>query len=169
MVEIPENAKLEPPQGPFPPAPNPAQIPQPPFVAPQINLAQGLPFPPGIALIQHQALWAGPYPPPDAIKAYEEVLPGVFDRMVKMAEGAQEAQIEGARDTRALLARDIRRGHWLGFAAIVGAMIGAGFCAALGSNVVAGIFLSVPVMTVISKLFETAKSKPIAPITPPSK
>ncbi|HUC12454.1 MAG TPA: DUF2335 domain-containing protein, partial [Stellaceae bacterium] len=36
---------------------------------------------------QSVRLWQAPYPPPEAIERYEKVLPGSFDRMIKMAEG----------------------------------------------------------------------------------
>ncbi len=38
------------------------------------------------AVLTYQAAFAGPLPPPKAIKQYEEVLPGAADRIIAMAE-----------------------------------------------------------------------------------
>lgn len=38
-----------------------------------------------VVSIQQVQQWQYPYPPPEDIKEYEAVLPGAFDRMMKMA------------------------------------------------------------------------------------
>lgn len=119
---------------------------------------------PGIAqklLVQQMQSWQGPFPPPEAIKQYELVLPGTFDRMLKMAEEAQQAQVATTFRAQEFARLDTRRGHWLGFAATVVAMLGAILCAYLRQPWVAGLFLSVPVMSVAKALIESKRA--IAP------
>lgn len=70
-------------------------------------------------------LWQGQFPPPDAVKSYEAILPGSFDRMIKMAERLQEAQIEETKRAQDYTAVDARRGQWLGFTASALAVLGA--------------------------------------------
>lgn len=48
----------------------------------------------------------GPYPPPEVIKAYEEILPGAADRVFRLPERQQEIQAE---TNIGLLSNDRRR------------------------------------------------------------
>lgn len=59
--------------------------------------------------------WSGPYPPPNLLQGYEDVLPGSADRLIKMAEKQQDHRhylekiaIEGG-------SRRAWWGLWLGF------------------------------------------------------
>ena len=117
---------------------------------------------PGIVQQQQLQVWQGQYPPPDAIERYEAVLPGAFDRMIRMAEGTQSAQIRVVEDGLKATARDVARGHWLGFITSLAAMCGAIGSVLLHQPWVAGAFLSVPVMAVARALVESAKPKPSA-------
>ena len=101
--------------------------------------------------------WQGPFPPPDAIRSYEETLPGAFDRILKMAEEAQRAQRHSVFSAQELAAADTRRGQCLGAAITALAMVGAAVCAWIGQPWVAGGFLSVPVMAVAKALVDSRK------------
>lgn len=125
-----------------------------PMVIPQAPTAQ--------AQVQ---LWQGQFPPPDAVKQYEQVLPGSFNRMIAMAERLQEAQIEEVRRAQDYTANDSRRGHWLGFSATFLAIVGAIGCTVVaaitgttGPYIVAAALVSVPVMAVAKSLIESAKT-----------
>lgn len=129
----------------------------PPFALPAV-FPQVLPQP------QIQ-LWQGQFPPPDAVQKYEEVTPGAFDRIIKMAERLQAAQIEGTERAQNYAAADSKRGAWLGFTASVISTLGAIGCtvaAALtgtsGPYWVATALVSVPVMAVARALVESAKT-----------
>jgi uncharacterized membrane protein len=113
---------------------------------------------PGIVQQQQVQLWQGQYPPPEAIEKYEKVLPGAFDRMIRMAEASQTAQVQVAQKSVDHMARDTARGHWLGFATTLAAMFGAIAAVALHQPWVAGGFLGVPVMAVARALVESAKT-----------
>ena len=107
---------------------------------------------------QNVQLWQGQYPPPDAVQQYEKVLPGAFNRMVAMAEQLQAAQISETKRAQEFTQADARRGHWLGFAALVLGMLGAIACLAIGNPWVAAAFLSVPVMGVAKALIDSARA-----------
>ncbi|MGC8478231.1 MAG: DUF2335 domain-containing protein [Acetobacteraceae bacterium] len=114
---------------------------------------------------QQVQVWQGQFPPPEAIEKYEVVLPGSFDRMIRMAERLQEAQIEETRQAQRFARDDIRRGHWLGFAATMAAILGAIVCVAVAGMThqsgilwVAGALVGVPVMAVAKSLVETART-----------
>jgi hypothetical protein len=42
-------------------------------------------------------MWQGQFPPPAAIRDYEAILPGSFDRLMRMAERQQDSQFEEVR------------------------------------------------------------------------
>jgi uncharacterized membrane protein len=117
-------------------------------------------FPPSSQFVVQQVqTWQSPYPPPEHIKEYEAVLPGTFDRILKMAEQGQAAQIESVRTAQRNLLADSQRGNYLGFIITAAAMGCAMACVAYGAMWIAGLFLSVPVMSVGRALIESAKSR----------
>jgi uncharacterized membrane protein len=114
---------------------------------------------PGIIDSAQQVHWQGPYPPPEAVERYEQILPGAFNRMISMAEQLQNAQIEQAGRALSFTQLDTKRGHWLEFFLSILAMGGAIGCLALEYPWVAVAFLSLPVMAVARALVESAKSQ----------
>jgi uncharacterized membrane protein len=118
------------------------------------------------SMLQVQA-WQTPYPPPEHIREYEAILPGSFDRILTMVEQAQAAQIETVRTAQANARGDSQRGNYLGAAVTVAAMAGTVVCAIYGATVVAGLFLTVPVMSVARALIESAKPKQMPLRMPP--
>jgi uncharacterized membrane protein len=101
--------------------------------------------------------WQGQFPPPAAVESYERVLPGCFDRMMKMAEKQLENQAQQTTNALQFASNDTRRGHWLGFAGLVVAMIFAFICFWKGETTSGLAFLSVPVFTAVRALIESAK------------
>lgn len=126
-----------------------------------------------LAALQSQQTvnWQGPYPPPDFVEHYEKILPGVFDRMIAMAEKLQEAQIADSKRIQDYTFSEAKRGHWLGFSAAIAAMACAIGAAVLHEPWVAVAFISVPVMGVAKALVDaTKKSSPseiLAAAAPP--
>jgi uncharacterized membrane protein len=108
------------------------------------------------AMAQMQA--HGPFPSPVAIKEYEAILPGTFERILKMAEAAQSDQTETVKFAQRGQRRDTARVHWLAAGMSIAAMIGAGFCAWIHEPWVAGCFLGVPVFAVARALIESLKA-----------
>jgi uncharacterized membrane protein len=108
---------------------------------------------------QQTVVWQGQYPPPDAIERYEKILPGSFDRMIRMAEQLQSAQIKEAESAQNYTQKDTKRGHWLGWSLSVIAIVGALGCLWLNYPWVAPAFLSLPVLAVAKALVESVKSQ----------
>jgi uncharacterized membrane protein len=121
---------------------------------------------------QQIEMWHGPFPPPQAVHEYEQLLPGSWDRLLRMAEEAQAAQIQTMRNAQEFLRRDTKRGHILGVVAMLAAMGGAIYCVHVDHAGVAVAFLSVTVMAVVRALIETAKSShataQMTPSSPPN-
>jgi uncharacterized membrane protein len=103
-------------------------------------------------------MWQGQFPPPEAIERYEKVLPGSFDRIIKMAEGLQAAQIASSITAMNYTQQDTRRGHWLGFSVTCLSMLAAIAALLLQYPWIAGAFFGVPVMSVARALVESAKA-----------
>jgi len=70
-------------------------------------------------------IWQGQLPPPEAMEQYERILPGAFDRLLRMAEKQQDGQIENIAQAQRYASSDVKRGHYLGFSLSALAMIAA--------------------------------------------
>ncbi len=123
---------------------------------------------PGIVHQSQVQMWQGQFPPPEAVKEYEAVLPGSFDRMIRMAERLQDSQIDETKRAQDYTAVDTKRGHWLGFSATVAAVFGAVIIAIVaamtkepGAYAVAALLVAVPVMAVAKALIESVKIQPL--------
>lgn len=111
-----------------------------------------------VGQMQAQQFWQGPFPPPEAIEHYEKSLPGVFDRLVGMAERMEAAQIEQSDTALKASTSEGKRGQYLG--AGLGAL--ALFCAAYVGDKnpwLGAAFLAVPVMGLAKSLVETASHR----------
>ncbi len=102
-------------------------------------------------------VWDGQFPPPDAIERYEQILPGAFDRIISMAERAQDRQFEENRHVQGLIAEETRRGQYLGTVVTLVALAGGIYCASIRQGVVASVLVGVPVLSVAKALFESAR------------
>ncbi len=110
-----------------------------------------MPFPSlaGIAVGMQTQVWNGPFPPPQAVDAYERLLPGSFNRILVMGEERQKAELALASKATDAAIADTKRANWMGysvnFLALVlgGAFIftghtGAGVVAFVVQGIVAG-------------------------------
>jgi uncharacterized membrane protein len=170
--DSPPQPPHQPPQSPSGGAAAAQPQPQAPQIPPQIlqllqsgTLPGGMApraIPLGAALQAQQTInWQGPYPPPDFVEHYEKILPGVFDRMITMAEELQAAQISESKRVQDYTFSEAKRGHWLGFLAAIAAMACAVGASVLHEPWVAVAFISVPVMGVAKALVDaTKKSSP---------
>jgi uncharacterized membrane protein len=117
--------------------------------------------------IQQVQQWQWPIPPPEDIKEYEAILPGAFDRIMKMAEHALGAQIESGRTEQESLRINSIAGTLLGGLVTIVAMACSLVCVFRGAFWVAGAFLSVPVMSVAKAFIESTRSRAnSSPATP---
>lgn len=106
--------------------------------------------------IQAQQSWQGPFPPPEAVERYEKTLPGVFNRIVLMAEKMEAAQIEQSAIALENSASEGRRGQYLGAGIGALAIVCAALVGVFGNAWLGAAFLAVPVMGLGKSLVETA-------------
>lgn len=102
------------------------------------------------ALVRRET-FQGPLPHPRHLQGYEEICPGAADRIISMAENAQNSQI--AADTRDQEAEisDRRLGMLLGFFCFVLMVVAALICAWLDYPYLGGSFIAVSTIGVVSR------------------
>lgn len=108
------------------------------------------------AMVQVQT--HGPFPSPAAIKEYELILPGTFERIVKMAEKAQSDQADTVRFAQQVQSKDTSRVHWMALIISLAAIAGAVICASLHETIVATACLGVPVFAVAKAFIDSLKA-----------
>ncbi len=115
---------------------------------------------------QRIEMHAGPIPHPDLMASYEKITPGLADRIMKMAEQNQEANIEHQKNVLNFQARDayndqrniykITRLIIISCLLVLFLFIGGGFYLILQGHVVSGLFASfggiTPVLYVFMKM-----------------
>lgn len=96
--------------------------------------------------------WAGPLPPADQIRAYEEVLPGSADRILAMAERQQEHRQNLERVTVDEAASRSRWGLRLGFVLAI-LVIGVGAGAIFTGEALAGFAVIIAQAAMLAGVF----------------
>ena len=86
--------------------------------------------------------FTGPYPPPEMLAAYDKVLPGLADRLVRQAETQtahrQELErrlLEAEVDDRSAERSQRRLGLWLAYSVVLAVLIAAVIIAAIGAPI----------------------------------
>jgi uncharacterized membrane protein len=102
---------------------------------------------------------SGPLPAPQVLAEYERVLPGLAERIVKMAEtqmvhrqGLEAKHLDGE-------SRRANRGQYFGLAVALGGFLLSGFCVAYGAVVAAAVIASVDLVGLVSTFLYGTKTK----------
>lgn len=88
---------------------------------------------------QHIRSWGGPLPAPDTLKEYDVIIPGLAERIVKMAEtqSAHRIELEGKVVNSQL--SESKRGQYLGFIIAVICICATVWLSLAGHEAVAGV------------------------------
>jgi uncharacterized membrane protein len=115
------------------------------------------------------ASWEGPLPPPAILQQFNSIVENGAERIFRMAELEQSSRIEHAKIVLSADAKAqegeleaIKRGHYLGAAISIIAIIAAVYTAFLGYAVVSVALVGVPLMSVVRALMSQPREK--API-----
>ena len=122
----------------------------------QQNQPSGTPNPPRPETQVVSASWQGPIPPPAIVEGYDRIIQNGAERIMRMAEKAQDADIAMGS---AYVAEN-KRGQYLGASASIVALLIAGALGAYGLHIQApaafyllpSAFVSIPVFAVIRAL-----------------
>lgn len=79
-----------------------------------------------------------------------------------MAEKGQDATVVANMRAMELQASDTRRGQLLGSSVTIGAIIGAVILGAFGQQLIAGLLVSVPVLSVANALIDSETARRLA-------
>lgn len=92
-----------------------------------------------LCAVEESSTFRGPLPPPDILKGYEVILPGSFERILKMAEKQQEHRMSIEKTIVDRRTRQSGRGQIFG--AILALLFGAGavFLGYFGHDILAGV------------------------------
>lgn len=101
-------------------------------------------------LIHRQEQFQGPIPHPNHLKQYEEICPGAADRLIKMAEAQQQAEIDALALDQANEADDRKRGLRFGFAAFSILVLAAAACAYFNQPWLGGAFLATSAVSAVA-------------------
>lgn len=100
--------------------------------------------------IIRQESFAGPIPPPQVLKGYEDILPGSADRILKMAENQQQHRIEIEKKAISSQSENSKRGQIFAFIVfILCSFIGLAF-AYFDMKTFAGIFLTGTMLALVA-------------------
>ena len=106
----------------------------------------------------------GPLPPPDSLQRYEQICPGLADRIVALAEREAASRQKLEQDNMRIAENDItasraetRHGQDLAFWLSVIAFISAIVCACLGQPWVAGVIAGTTLVNVVSTILHRDK------------
>ncbi len=101
---------------------------------------------PGDIVMTLGYMFRGPHPPPEMLKAYEDVLPGLADRMVRQGESQtahrqlmEREFLTMERMDRQELRSQSRLGLWLGFVVVVLGFVVSVILTALGHPLAGGL------------------------------
>lgn len=96
-----------------------------------------------------QESFAGPIPPPQVLKGYEDVLPGSADRILKMAENQQQHRIEIEKKAISSQAENSKRGQIFAFIVFILCVIVGLVFAYLDMKTFAGVFLTTTMVILV--------------------
>jgi uncharacterized membrane protein len=103
-----------------------------------------------IEVVQTEAMFAGPLPPPQILSGYEQIMPGAAERIFKMAEANNSANIGFAEKSMRHEFVYKVAGLFCGIIALIGLVAGATYCASIGANKVAYAMLGVGIVGTVS-------------------
>ncbi len=111
-----------------------------------------------VMTIIESEIFSGPLPHPRHLHAYEAICPGAADRLLKMAEAQQAADIAFDRAEQESDHADLKRGMWMGFGALALLIIGAAVSVWVGQNTMAFMFLGAGVLGTVGRFITGRKN-----------
>lgn len=94
--------------------------------------------------------WSGPLPPPGALQQFNDIIPDGANRIMAMVEAEQAHRIGHESERLRVMARDTRRGHWIGGIISISSIGGAVVCVALHAPAAVSVaMVGIPVLGMI--------------------
>lgn len=112
---------------------------------------------PGLIMAAQQNFHAGPLPSVEMFKAYGDVVPTAPERILRMAEKEQDAAHEFSRTALGHEKTLVSQGQWMGFIAMMVALLGGIYLALQGEIIFACALVSPAVITPIMRFYFRGK------------
>lgn len=98
--------------------------------------------------------WAGPLPPPGALKQFDDIIEQGAERIMRMVEEEQAHRIEYENTRQKAEIEATARGHWLGSAITILAILAAAIGGYVGVNpYICVAIVGLPIATIIKAMF----------------
>jgi len=104
------------------------------------------------------AAFSGPLPPPEMLRAYDEVLPGSAKDFLATLKVEQAHRIKWENRISEAMIRQENQGQWFGFLIAVFAIVASVYLARHGNNLVAAILAGVTAVAFIGKFIPRRNS-----------
>ncbi len=99
------------------------------------------------------AQWQGPIPPPDALRQFDDVIPGSAERILRMAEIEQLSRLEFDKNNQVNDTAITKRGQWLGSLIALGAIAAAVYTAYIQAHwAVSCALVGVPILSTVKAI-----------------
>ncbi|MEC7742591.1 MAG: DUF2335 domain-containing protein [Pseudomonadota bacterium] len=115
-----------------------------------------------------QKFHSGPLPSVEMFKAYGEVVEDAPERILCMAEKEQDAAHEFSRTALSHEKVLVSQGQWMGFVAMMVALLGGMYLALNGEVWFAAALVSPAVLTPIMRFYFRGKHEPPPQVSPPT-
>ena len=122
------------------------------------ELLKNLPQNTQVAVAQ-SITFKGPLPPPALYREYEEILPGMAERLMKMAESEQSHRHDWEKRITSYSAKEIIRGQWMGLVLALCAFAAAIGCVYWGYPWVAIVFGGASLASILTAFFKKSKDE----------
>jgi len=104
------------------------------------------------------ASFSGPLPPPEMLRAYDEVLPGSAKDFLATLKVEQAHRIGWENRISEAMIRQENQGQWFGFLIAVFAIVASVYLARHGNNLVAAILAGVTAVAFVGKFIPRGNS-----------
>ena len=138
------------------------------FVPVTLEPIEGEPSDEAAIIYAQQKFHSGPLPSVEMFRAYGEVVEDAPERILCMAEKEQEAAHEFSRTALSHEKTLVSQGQWMGFIAMMVALLGGIFLAQQGEVWFAAALVSPAVLTPIMRFYFKGKHEPSKADDPPT-
>lgn len=107
-----------------------------------------------------QQTWTGPLPPPAALSQFDAIIPNGADRIMALVESEHRHRVEHESAIVKATIQDTRRGHYIGGAISLAAIVAAVVSVGMGAHPSVSIAcVSLPVAIIIQAIVSSKSNK----------
>lgn len=108
-------------------------------------------------VVSQSQFYSGPIPHPALLKQYDDIVYGAAQRILSMAEENQRHRIDLEQKITSSQLSTMKTGQWMAFCLSLLAFGSSAFLAMNGQSAVAGIFISVTLVSLVAAFIQGRK------------